>query len=122
MHLDYESDKPIFQQIAEGIEDAIILGAFPEEQQIPSVSDFSVMYTINPATALRGINVLVDAGIIYKKRGIGMFVKKGAVEVLLKKRRESFFSEYVSGLVEEAKRLGIGIQELVEMLERGYGQ
>ena len=102
MYLD--GDKPIFQQIAEGLEDGILSGAFPEESQIPSITEFSVQYRINPATALKGINLLVDAGIVYKKRGIGMFVSQGAVEKLQAKRREQFYAKYVRALVEEARR------------------
>ena len=80
MELDLGSEKPIFQQIAEGIEDAILSGAFPEEGQIPSITEFSVQYKINPATALKGINLLVDQGLVYKKRGVGMFVAQGAAQ------------------------------------------
>lgn len=120
MNLNYESDKPIFAQIAVGIEEAIISGAFAEEQQIPSVSDFSVTYKINPATALKGISTLVDDGIIYKKRGIGMFVKEGARDILTDKRRSEFIEKQVTGFVEEARRLGITLGDLISMLERSY--
>ena len=68
MELDFTGEKPIFQQIAEWLEDGILSGAFPEESQVPSITEFSVQYKINPATALKGINLLVDAGVIYKKR------------------------------------------------------
>lgn len=60
---------PIFQQIAEGVEDAILSGAFLEESQVPSTTEISVTYKINPATALKGMNLLVAEGILYKKRG-----------------------------------------------------
>ena len=93
MELDFNSEKPIFQQIAEGLEDSILSGAFPEESQIPSITEFSVLYKINPATALKGINLLVDAGVVYKKRGVGMFVAQGAVEALRAKRREGFCNQ-----------------------------
>ena len=71
-------DRPIFQQIAEQLEEAILSGAYPEESQVPSITEYSVQYRINPATALKGINLLVDAGLLYKKRGVGMFVASGA--------------------------------------------
>ena len=71
-------DRPIFQQIAEQLEEAILSGAYPEESQVPSITEYSVQYRINPATALKGINLLVDAGPLYKKRGVGMFVASGA--------------------------------------------
>ncbi len=118
MYLD--GDKPIFQQIAEGLEDGILSGVFPEESQIPSITEFSVQYRINPATALKGINLLVDAGIVYKKRGIGMFVSSGAVEKLRGKRREQFYSKYICTLVNEAKRLRLTEQDIQEMIERGF--
>lgn len=90
MELDFNGEKPIFQQIAEGLEDGILSGAFPEEGQIPSITEFSVLYKINPATALKGINLLVEEGVVYKKRGVGMFVAQGAAERLRVKRKEGF--------------------------------
>ena len=120
--LDFNSEKPIFQQIAEGLEDGILSGAFPEEGQIPSITEFSVLYKINPATALKGINLLVEEGVVYKKRGVGMFVQKGAGEKLRAKRRESFYGRFVKGLVAEAQRLGIGREELEDLIARGFAQ
>lgn len=118
--MNFNEERPIFIQIAEGIEDAILSGAFIEESQIPSITEFSVNYRINPATALKGINILVDEGIIYKKRGVGMFVAQGAVLKLRSKRKEQFFDNYVKNLVDEAKRLGITKGEVINLLERGY--
>ncbi len=120
MQIDTASDKPIFLQIAEGIEDAILAGAFPEGEQIPSITEFAVMYTINPATALKGVNELVDSGIVYKKRGVGMFVAEGAHAALRQNRRDSFFDSYIVNLVEEARRLQISGDELKEMVDRVY--
>ncbi len=120
MLLNFEDDRPIFMQIAEGIEDAILSGAFPEESQIPSTTEISVNYKINPATALKGINILVDDNVIYKKRGIGMFVCEGAVEVIKDKRKERFFEGFVLSLVNEAKKLGLGESEIISMIERGF--
>lgn len=122
MKLDLDQDKPIFIQIAEGIEDGILTGAFPEEGQIPSITEFSVNYKINPATALKGINLLVDEGIIFKKRGVGMFVAKNAVEKLRRKRQDQFYDNFISRLIDEAKRLGITSDEVIAMIERGFIQ
>lgn len=122
MKLDLDQEKPIFIQIAEGIEDGILTGAFPEESQIPSITEFSVNYKINPATALKGINLLVDEAIIFKKRGVGMFVAQGAVSKLQKKRQNQFYDNYISRLVDEAKRLGITSDEIIAMIERGFVQ
>jgi len=118
MRLDYESDTPIFAQIAEGIKDAVLSGAFTEETQVPSITDFSVQYKINPATVLKGINMLVDEEILYKKRGIGMFVSTGAKAMLTAARKGAFYERFISGMIDEAKRLGISRAELEEMLEK----
>ena len=99
MKLNLDQEKPIFIQIADGIEDGILTKAFPEESQIPSITEFSVKYKINPATALKGINLLVDEGVIFKRRGVGMFVSKGAVSQLQKKRHDQFFNNYISKLI-----------------------
>ena len=120
MEINYSSEKPIFLQIAEGIEDAILSGAFAEDTQIPSITEFSVSYTINPATALKGINILVENGILYKKRGVGMFVSEGAAKRLAESRKAAFFSEYVETLVLEAKRLGIGPGKIKEMVDKSF--
>ena len=109
-------DRPIFQQIAEQVEEAILSGAYPEESQVPSITEYSVQYRINPATALKGINLLVDAGLLYKKRGVGMFVASGAREKL---RQSRFYQDYVQRMVREARNLGLTDQELLELLERG---
>lgn len=115
-----ESEIPIFLQITQGLEDAILAGVYPEESQIPSITEFATTYKINPATALKGINLLVEAGIVYKKRGLGMFVATDAVEALRKKRKEQFYDTYVVAMLEEAERLQITPEELREMMERGW--
>ncbi len=122
MKFNLDQDKPIFLQIAEGIEDGILTGAFPEGTQIPSITEFSVNYKINPATALKGINLLVDENIIFKKRGVGMFVSNGAVQQLRQKRQEQFYTNYISSLIEEAKRLGITSDDIIAMIERGFSK
>lgn len=122
MNINPGQDKPIFIQIAEGIEDGILTGAFPEESQIPFITEFSVNYKINPATALKGINLLVDENIIYKKRGVGMFVAEGAVQKLRKKRQDQFYTNYISSLIDEARRLGISSEDVIAMIERGFSK
>jgi GntR family transcriptional regulator len=114
--LDLSGEKPIFLQIAEGLEDAVLSGALPEGGQLPSITELSVQYTINPATALKGINLLVDQGAVYKKRGVGMFVAEGARALLQKKRQGEFSSRFVAAMVAEAQRLGVARQELLDMV------
>lgn len=121
MNINADIDKPIFQQIREGIEDAIISGAFSEGSQIPSITEISVNYKINPATALKGVNLLVEENIVYKKRGVGMFVCDGAVNKLMENRRNEFYDKYVSSLISEAKKLKLSEQDIKQMIERGFG-
>jgi GntR family transcriptional regulator len=114
-----DDNRPIFVQVAERIENDIIEGALPEESQVPSTNQFASFYQINPATAARGVNLLVDQEILYKKRGVGMFVASGARAKLLEKRREQFFAQYVMVMLQEAAKLGITIDQLVAMIRRG---
>ena len=112
-----DESRPIFVQIAEAISNDIIAGALPEETQVPSTNEFAAFYRINPATALKGVNLLVDEGILYKKRGIGMFVAEGARDRLVTQRRERFSEEYVRPLVQEADKIGISSTELAAMIQ-----
>lgn len=114
-----DDSRPIFVQIAERIEDDIINGDLPEETQVPSTNQFASLYRINPATAAKGVNLLVDEGILYKKRGIGMFVKTGARERLREKRKEQFYEEYVAAMIREARKLGITHEQLMDMIRKG---
>lgn len=114
--MNFDGEKPIYLQVAEQIEDAILTEAFPEESQIPSTTEISVTYKINPATALKGINLLVEAGAVYKKRGLGMFVARGAKKKIMEKRKQDFYDNYIVSLLDEAKKLGISRRELAAML------
>ncbi len=119
MQFDFSSDVPIFLQVAEQIESSILSGVFEEELQIPSTTEVSVMFKINPATVLKGMNILVDEGLLYKKRGVGMFVAEDAKEKIMTKRRTAFYETYVVSLLGEAKRLGIKKEQLFEMIDGG---
>jgi GntR family transcriptional regulator len=116
----FQEELPIFLQLAEQLKEGILSGAYPEESQIPSITEYSVAYKINPATALKGINLLVDEGLVYKKRGVGMFVSSGAREALQRQRRERFYEDYVEKAVREAKNLGLTAAEVTALIERGF--
>ncbi|ANA82811.1 GntR family transcriptional regulator [Paenibacillus glucanolyticus] len=119
MAFQIDDSRPIFMQIADKIEDDIIEARLPEETQVPSTNQFAAFYQINPATAAKGVNLLVDQGILYKKRGIGMFVASGARERLMEKRKTEFYEQYVVAMVKEAAKLGITKDQLSEMIRRG---
>ncbi|MCM0647167.1 GntR family transcriptional regulator [Clostridium swellfunianum] len=115
--LDLGSDKSIYIQIAETIENEILLGNLKEGEQAPSTNQFAKVYQINPATAGKGLNILVEEEILFKKRGIGMFVSEGAKYKILKKRQKSFFDERVPELIREAERLELNIEEIIRVIE-----
>jgi GntR family transcriptional regulator len=112
-----DDSRPIFLQIADRIENDIIAGILVEETQVPSTNEFAAFYRINPATAGKGVNLLVDVGILYKKRGIGMFVASGSQSRLIAQRRERFREEFVTPLLGEASKLGMSSRELIRMIE-----
>lgn len=113
----FENNKPIFIQIRELIEDQIVNGQLKEEEQAPSTNQLVNFYKINHVTVTKGINQLVDEGILYKKRGIGMFVAKGARERLLERRKALFADEYIVPLIREATKLKISDNEVMELIK-----
>lgn len=115
--IDINSDKSIYIQISEIIENDILLENLREDEQAPSTNAFAKIYQINPATARKGLNILVDEGILYKKRGLGMFVSSGARVKVLKKRQSNFFQEKLPETIREAKRLEIGEEEIIKYIE-----
>jgi len=115
----FNQQKPLFQSIAEWLEDAILSDIYREGDQVPSITEISMQYNLNPATALKGVNILVDSGLLFKKRGMGMFVSDGARAQLLERRQEQFFRDFIQPLLVEAKRLEINLGELKKMIERG---
>lgn len=120
MHINPDIEKPIFIQIAEQLEDAIFTGIYPEETKIPSTNEISALLNINPHTVLKGMNLLVDDEIIYKKRGLGMFVKEGAVGRIRQKRQGQFYDQFIAALIDEANKLHMTKQEIISLIERGY--
>ena len=117
-------EKSIYIQIKEMIETDILRDILLEEERVPSTNELAKLYAINPATAAKGVNLLVDEGILYKKRGIGMFVAEGAKKTIQKRRRENFFETYIQGMLTEAASLGITKEDLIDMIttERGNQQ
>lgn len=107
---------PIFARIAEGIKDHILMGDIKEGDQLPSTTQISNEYDINIATVNKGINVLVSEGVVFKKRGIGMFVAEGAVKKLKAERRKTFKETFLRTFLDEADRIGYTNEELQKMV------
>ncbi|MFD2046592.1 GntR family transcriptional regulator [Ornithinibacillus salinisoli] len=114
----FVQDKPIYVQVREIIEDQIINHQLKEEEQAPSTNQLVDFYKINHATVSKGINPLVDEGILYKKRGIGMFVAVGAREKLIEKRKASFMEDYIVKLVHEADKLEIEENDIIRLIKK----
>lgn len=121
MKIPLDENKLIYMQIAEAIEDAIISGELNEGDQVYSTNQFARLYGINPATAAKGINLLVEEGILYKKRGIGMFVAEGARNMIIGKRKTQFIEDYISKLIREAEKLNISKEELIDIIKAYEG-
>ena len=118
MHGTLNDQSLIYLQIARMLEDNILRGVYREEEQVPSTNELARGYNINPATAAKGINLLVADGILYKKRGIGMFVSPGAGEAVRNKRKAAFYDGFVKPLVKEGASLALSGEELMAMVSR----
>ena len=112
----------IYLQIAAALEDDILRGVYREEEQVPSTNELARVYHINPATAGKGLNLLVADGVLYKRRGLGMFVSPGAAEKVKPKRRAAFLDGYVRPMVREGRSLGLDRGELLAMVEQAIGE
>lgn len=115
-------EKSIYIQIKEMIEKDILRNILLEEERVPSTNELAKLYAINSATAAKGVNLLVDEGILYKKRGIGMFVATGAKKQIMEKRKKNFYDDYVKSLMAEAYSLGITRQELIAMIQEAENE
>ena len=113
----FNDTEPLFLQIAQWLEDKIVTGQFQTDDQIPSTTELSQILKINPATVRKGVTLLVEKGLVYKKRGMGMFVAKNAEENVRDERRVKFYDDYLAPLFAEAKRLGFSRADLIEMLK-----
>lgn len=112
----FDGRSPIYQQIADGIKNDVMSGTLKEGEQVMSTNRYAAFYQINPATAAKGFAQLVEEGVLYKKRGIGMFVSPDARDRLRAQRRERFFTEVVDPMLAEARMVGVGVDEIVRHL------
>jgi DNA-binding transcriptional regulator YhcF (GntR family) len=110
----FDPGRPIFEQVAENIEESIVAGALAEEARAPSTNELASFYRINPATAAKGVALLTDRGIVIKRRGLGMFVAPGARAILIAERRERFATRFIEPLLAEAGRLGMSTSEAID--------
>ncbi|MCM3782274.1 GntR family transcriptional regulator [Neobacillus mesonae] len=118
MNVTFDDKQPIFQQVADIIEDDILNGTYQEDEQILSVAQFSQLFQINPATVVKGFGLLVNEGILYKRRGLGMYVAADAKQRIQIKRRDRFYKELLTNLLNEADKLGLTNEEIMDMIKQ----
>ncbi|GAA1116313.1 GntR family transcriptional regulator [Nesterenkonia jeotgali] len=111
-----EEGRALFVQIAEQLEAAVLDGSLAEGERAPSTNELASFHRINPATAAKGINLLVDRGILLKRRGLGMFVAPGAREILTAQRRAQFAANYLDPVITEGRAVGLSVESIIEML------
>ncbi len=116
LDLNPDGTKPLYRQISEWLEREILTGNFESDQKVYSQYQLAEIFTINPATAAKGLSLLVDEGILYKKRGLGMFVSSSAKEMIVNKRKKQILERLVFEVVMEAERLHVSRTELIEMI------
>lgn len=117
----FDDHSPIYLQIAAQIEEQILGGDLEGDDQVMSTNAYASYFRINPATAAKGINLLVDEGILYKRRGLGMFVSPDAAVVLRRRRREGFFTDRVAAVIAEARLLEIPLDEVAQHIASSDG-
>lgn len=113
----FDDQSPIYRQIADAITRDVLNGTLAEEEQVMSTNQYAAFYRINPATAAKGFQHLVDEGVLYKKRGIGMFVSTGAREQLREKHRQRFVSDVLTPMMDEARAIGLSLTDVIALLQ-----
>ena len=116
----FDDRSPIYRQIADRIKADVLSGVLKADEQVMSTNQYAAFYRINPATAAKGFAQLVDEGVLYKKRGIGMFVSPNARDLLRTGRRDSFIADVVDPMIREAKAIGVPLKDVIQHL-RTYG-
>ncbi|GGD30636.1 GntR family transcriptional regulator [Microbacterium faecale] len=111
-------DGPIYQQLADRVAEDILAGTFSAGSHVPSTNEYAAFYEISPITASKGLNLLVEQGVLHMKRGVGMFVTDDALTVLQARRRTEFREKHVLPLIREARLLHIAKDEIAEMIDQ----
>jgi DNA-binding transcriptional regulator YhcF (GntR family) len=114
----FDDRSPIYRQIADRIKADVLSGVLGADEQVMSTNQYAAFYRINPATAAKAFQQLVDEDVLYKRRGIGMFVSPTARDALRAQGRETFFGQVVDPMVAEARSIGIPLSDVVKRIEQ----
>jgi len=112
MSREWNDNQPIYRQLRDRGVHMILDGVLKEGDPLPSVRNVAAEFRVNPLTVLKAYQHLVDEDLVEMKRGLGMFVKPGARDVLLKGERQKFLKEEWPRIATTIERLGITEKEL----------
>lgn len=118
MHVHLDGTAPIYIQIAEWLQHEIIADRLQTDEKVYSQYQLAEIFNINPATAGKGLTILLEEQLLYKKRGLGMFVASDAKERILLKRRNEILTKMAQEIVLEAKRLLVSDEELLVLIRK----
>jgi DNA-binding transcriptional regulator YhcF (GntR family) len=119
VHINTNSNVPIYEQIAKLIEDQILSDELQADSKVYSTNQLAKLFSINPATARKGLTILIDKNIIYKKRGVGMFVYQNAKEIILQEKSNQFYSNFIENMLLEAKKIGLSKHDVIQLIKNG---
>ena len=114
-----KTEKPVFVQIVEMIEDGILAGNYAVDELIISTTQISRLLNVNPTTAVKAVSILADRGVVTKKRGLGMAVTEKAQELIMDQRKKQFYEDALPEFIEYAQKIGISRQELAHIITGG---
>ena len=114
MSEEWNDSQPIYRQLRDRVVAMILDGEIQEGDALPSVRTVAADYRVNPLTVLKSYQQLADEQIVEKRRGIGMFIKSGVRQQLLRDRRRKFLSEDWPGILATIRRLGLTPAELLD--------
>lgn len=117
----FDDTRPIFLQLADRISDEVLRGVYAEGEQVPSTNELAAHLRINPATAGKALTLLVEQGVLTKRRGIGMFVTPGAREQISDERQRAFAERFIAPLLSEARALGLTGSDIIRLIEQEGG-
>jgi len=112
----FDDRTPIYRQIAGHLREDIASGALGDDEQVMSTNQYAAFHRINPATVAKAFQELVDDGLLYKKRGLGMFVTPGSGERLRAERRARFVEDVLVPVIAAAERLSIPVDDVVDAI------
>lgn len=118
----FNEDRPIYLQLKEYLETEILEGRLGDDEQVPSTNELASFFGINPITAMKGVNMLTDEGLLYKKRGVGMFVSPGARKTIQKAYRTVLNEENILPLIKKAQSLEMTKKELTDAIDAVWSQ